>query len=183
MGQVADLSAAVGPDGKVTVQFTEVNDGAGAPAHYQLRWATPSISWGTVPSTQMRNISGAQIGAQRAEIFTDLLPNTRYEFQLVPYSGVLEVNALFGGLSNVAGVTTAAVVVPPPDPNPNANEAPIDGEGSVTCTPNGEGQLECDGAATVRGCAAVEPISLFTLTLVSALLRRRMQIQKSDFPT
>jgi hypothetical protein len=42
-----------------------------------------------------------------------LTPSTSYQFQLVAFRGTLNVNAVFGGLSNVANATTAASAVLP----------------------------------------------------------------------
>jgi len=49
---------------------------------------------------------------------TGLTPSTGYSFQLVAFTGTLNINAVFGGLSNVTTATTTATPPPPPPPPP-----------------------------------------------------------------
>jgi uncharacterized protein YjdB len=104
-GAVADLQVTGTTSGSVTLRWTQVDDGAGAPASYQVRYGSPSISWGPAYQTQVE-VPGTAIGQPLGYTFEGLAAGTSYEFQLVSYRGVPNVNAVFGKLSNVAGAST-----------------------------------------------------------------------------
>src|SRR5204862_26128 len=53
-------------------------------------------------------LAGTAIGAKLTCTVLGLSPSTTYNFQLVPFHGTLNVNAKFGGLSNVASAVTSA---------------------------------------------------------------------------
>ena len=118
-GTVTDLKVAGATDTVITLSFTEVTDGSGRPASYDLRFAPGStLSWGgTVPSvsrgTCATPLSGTTVGAKRTCTVLGLAASTTYSFELVAYRGTLKVDAVFGGLSNVATGTTAAVAAAP----------------------------------------------------------------------
>src|SRR5205807_831551 len=71
-----------------------------------LSWggSTPSVTRGTCATP----LSGTTVGATRTCTVLGLTAGTTYSFELVAYRGTLKVNAVFGGLSNVASGTTAA---------------------------------------------------------------------------
>src|SRR5438093_10635756 len=46
-GVVGDLGVTSVNDTSVTLSFTGVEDGMGQPAHYDIRYATPTIGWGS----------------------------------------------------------------------------------------------------------------------------------------
>jgi len=95
-----------------TIRFTEVDDGTGQPAKYNVRFAVAPISWGSAADvtqgTCATPVAGTAIGALRTCTVLGLAPSTAYEFQLVAFRGTLNVDAVFGGLSNVAPGTTAS---------------------------------------------------------------------------
>src|SRR5207245_11176601 len=70
-GAVSDLKAAGATDMVVTLSFTEVNDGSGRPATYDVRYVSGStLSWGgSTPSvtrgTCATPLTGTTIGAKR----------------------------------------------------------------------------------------------------------------------
>src|SRR2546422_50541 len=111
-GSVTDLAAGGATDTSVTLSFTEVSDGTGRPASYDVRFAVAPISWGSAPAgargTCATPLAGSAIGAQRTGRVLGLSPSTAYGFQLVAFRGTLNVDAVFGSLSNVASGTTAA---------------------------------------------------------------------------
>src|SRR6266571_3808376 len=111
-GTVTDLAVAGVTSSGVTLSFTEVNDGTGQPASYDIRYAAGTISWAGTPSvsqgTCASSMAGTAIGARRTCTVLGLVASTVYQFQLVAFRGTLNVNAVFGGLSNVASGTTAA---------------------------------------------------------------------------
>jgi hypothetical protein len=114
-GTVTDLAVGTQSDHSVTLGFTEVDDGAGQAATYQMRYAGHPIGWGWGSATVVTHgtcsapIAGTTIGAQKSCTVEGLSPSTAYDFQLVAYRGTLDQDATFGGLSNVAtGTTTSA---------------------------------------------------------------------------
>jgi hypothetical protein len=58
-------------------------------------------------------VAGTTVGAQRTCTVLGLARSSAYSFQLVAYRGTLRVNAVFGGLSNLATGTTAAAAALP----------------------------------------------------------------------
>src|SRR6266581_6811320 len=110
-GTVTDLAVASITDNAATLSFTEVNNGSGAPANYDIRLAVGTISWGSAPSvtqgTCQLPVSGTAIGAKRSCTVLGLAASTAYQFQLIAFQGTLNVNAVFGNVSNVVSGTTA----------------------------------------------------------------------------
>src|SRR5882762_9691983 len=110
-GTVSDLSITATTDTSVSLAFTAVDDGAGLPASYDVRFAVASLSWGTASSVSLGScstpVAGAAIGAPVACTVLGLRPAGTYEFQLVAHRGTLDVDAVFGDLSNVARGTTS----------------------------------------------------------------------------
>src|SRR3989475_7233916 len=67
-------------------------------------------------------VAGSAIGWKRPCTVLALAAGTTYSFELVAFRGTLNVNAVFGDLSNVATGTTQAAGDPPPPPSqPGAN--------------------------------------------------------------
>src|SRR2546430_74172 len=117
-GTVSDLAAPSVTDSSATLSFTEVDNGAGQPASYDIRFiAGPTLTWGSsVPGvtrgTCATPVAGTTIGAKRTCTVLGLPAGTTYSFQLVAYRGTLTVNAVFGALSRVATATTGASTAP-----------------------------------------------------------------------
>ncbi|PYP51724.1 MAG: hypothetical protein DMD45_07105 [Gemmatimonadetes bacterium] len=109
---VSDLKVAGATDTVVTLSFTEVNDGSGRHANYDIRYVSGStLSWGASTPSVSRGtcaapLSGTTIGAKRSCTVLGLTAGTTYSFELVAYRGTLSVNAVFGGLSNITTGTT-----------------------------------------------------------------------------
>jgi hypothetical protein len=116
-GTVTDLALAGVTDNSVTLAFTEVSDGTGQPASYDVRYAPSPISWGSATSvtggTCATPLRGSTIGAKRTCTVLGLSAATAYGFQLVAFRGTLGLDAVFGTLSNVANGTTAAGAAQP----------------------------------------------------------------------
>ena len=111
---VTDLRELTHNTTSVTVIWTQVNDGTGAPANYDVRYSQnpPDEYWfGDGYPNQAVKI-GTQIGASMSHTFTGLASGTRHMFQLVPYRGTLNVDAVVGSLSAQVEVTTDVVVGP-----------------------------------------------------------------------
>jgi hypothetical protein len=106
-------------DSSLTLSFTEVNDGTGQPASYDFRYAVGAISWGSAAEVTRGScaspVAGSVIGAKRSCTVLGLAASTGYQVQVIAFRGTVNVNAVFGALSNVAGGTApvASVVVSP----------------------------------------------------------------------
>ena len=114
-GTVTDLAVVGVADTGVTLAFTEVSDGSGQPASYDVRYQVGTITWGGAGSsvstgTCATPVAGTAIAAKRTCTVLGLTPATAYQFQLVAFRGTLALNAVFGGLSNIVGATTTGSV-------------------------------------------------------------------------
>jgi len=109
-GTVSDLAVTSVTATTLALRFTEVSDGAGLPAKYALRYAPSPLVWGSAPEI---DLPGTSIGAIRHFAIGGLTPGTTYQCQVLAYRGTLNVDAVFGGFSNLASSTTTAVVPPP----------------------------------------------------------------------
>ncbi len=114
--KVTDLAVTGVTTNGLTLAFTEVTDGAGQPAKYDFRYAVGAIAFGSATNvaqgTCVRPVNGTSIGAPRSCTILGLTAATSYQVQLVSYRGTLDVDAVFGPLSNVASGTTAASTAP-----------------------------------------------------------------------
>src|SRR2546426_641592 len=110
-GAVSDLAVAGVADSSATLSFTEVNDGTGRPASYDIRMGAGTIAWGSAAIVTRGScttpVVGSAIGAKRSCTVLGLVPSTGYQFQLVAFRGTMNLNAAYGALSNVASGTTA----------------------------------------------------------------------------
>src|SRR2546430_3523212 len=118
-GTVEDLAVDATTDSSVTLAFTEVDNGMGHPASYDVRFAAgTTLVWGGSARSVSRGtcstpLRGSRIGARRTCTVLGLAAGTTYSFQLVAFRGALNGNAVFGDLSNrttgVTGASTAPV--------------------------------------------------------------------------
>jgi Polysaccharide lyase 14 len=124
-GVVADLAVTSVTDSSATLRFTQVGDGAGGAAHYQLRMAPSPIAWNSATTVSAgacaSPIVGTTVGAALTCTVTGLAAARPYDAQVVAFHGTLNVDAAFGRLSNVATGTTAAVMPPPPPSDADAD--------------------------------------------------------------
>src|SRR5947208_3437826 len=126
-GTVTDLRVASVADTGVTLAFTEVTNGSGGAASYDVRVVPgTSLTWGASAPSVSRGtcatpVAGTTVGAQRSCTVLGLARSTAYSFQLVAYRGTLKVNAGFGARSNVATRTTVTAQPPPPPPPPSGS--------------------------------------------------------------
>lgn len=119
-GTVTDLAVNSVTDRSVTVIWTAVTSGTVLPAKYAVRYGTSAgFSWGTASETAPVPGASPAAGERIQLAITGLLPATAYSVQLVAFTGTLNVDAVFGGLSNVVSGTTLATPPPPPPPPPS----------------------------------------------------------------
>ncbi|MGZ3374574.1 MAG: Ig-like domain-containing protein [Gemmatimonadaceae bacterium] len=125
---VTDLQASATGSSSVTLSFTQVNDGAGQPAKYDVRYAVAPIQWGAATSatsgTCTTPVAGTAIGSQLSCTVLGLTPSTNYNFQLVAFRGTMSLNAVYGPLSNIVSATTTASAPPPPVPVASVSVSP-----------------------------------------------------------
>jgi hypothetical protein len=117
-GTVTTLSAAATGPTSVTLSFTQVSNGLGAAAKYDVRFAASPMSWGASPSvtkgTCTTPVSGTATSGTLTCTVLDLNPSTKYDFRLAAFRGTLNQNAVFANnLSNIATVTTPAATATP----------------------------------------------------------------------
>jgi hypothetical protein len=112
---VSDLAVTATTDTIATLSFTQVDDGTGQPASYEIRYAPAPITFASATSvsrgTCATPIAGTTIGSIRTCTVIGLTPSTSYNFQARAFRGTFNVNAVFGPLSNVAAITTAPPAV------------------------------------------------------------------------
>jgi uncharacterized protein YjdB len=117
-GTVSDLAVAATTDISATLSFTEVDDGMGEPAKYDVRYSAGPMSWDGAASvgagTCAAPIAGDGVGSSLSCTVVGLTPGTAYNFQVAAFRGTLGQNAIWGGASNIAAATTTS----PPPPNP-----------------------------------------------------------------
>ena len=122
VGTASNLSASAAGANSVTLSFTEVTDGAGQPAKYDVRFSSSGTLWGGARSvtqgTCSTPLAGTTVGAVKTCTVLGLSPSTAYQFQLIAFRGTIGAGAVYGALSNLAGATTssAANVMPPAKP-------------------------------------------------------------------
>ena len=115
-GTVTNLAVASVTANSVTLSFTEVTNGAGQAASYDIRWSAGSLSWASATDVTQGTcsvpVAGTAIGAARTCTVLGLASGVSYQFQMVAFRGTLNVDAVFGGFSNIASGTTTASTAP-----------------------------------------------------------------------
>jgi len=112
-GTVTDLAVDEVSASTVKLTFTEVDDGAGAPASYLIRFQIAPMEWGDAADVLFGScaapVSGTEAGAPKACTVSNLKAGTRYEFQLVAFRGALGGTIVYGDLSNRVSATTPGI--------------------------------------------------------------------------
>ena len=112
---VTDVSISAVTDTTLTIRFTEVSDGLGAPANYLVRFALPPLTWATANNvsrgTCTGTIAGTATGAVRTCTIRGLVASTSYRVQAIAFRGSIGQGEVYGPLSNVASGTTAVAPV------------------------------------------------------------------------
>jgi hypothetical protein len=111
-GTVTNLAVTAVTDTSFTVAFTEVDDGSGHAASYDVRAAVHPLVWWSAASVTRGScatpVAGSTIGATRTCTILGLAAASTYDVQVVAFSGTLNAGAVFGNLSNVATGTTSS---------------------------------------------------------------------------
>jgi hypothetical protein len=117
-GAVSDLAVVATTEASATLSFTQVGDGLGHPAQYDVRYSLGPMSWGSGTSATIGTcaapVSGTAVGQTLSCVVLGLSPSTSYNFQMVAFRGTLSGGAVFGGLSNVAATSTQSITPPAP---------------------------------------------------------------------
>lgn len=136
-GRVADLSTTASTDSSVTVSFTEVDDGTGRPAEYEVRFDTGDFSWTAAAEVTRGSCSspveGAEIGTTLTCTVQGLSAGTRYELALAAFRRD-STGPTYGEPSNLAAGETES------SPDTASGDGSDDGssdDGSGTTAPDG----------------------------------------------
>lgn len=110
---VTDLTVVSMSDTAAVLRFTEVSDGDGGTANYDMRFAQGPMSWGSAVSVASGTCKTPMVGGNVASVrqctVSGLSPGQAYSFQLVSFRGTFMVApVVWGGLSNIASGTTTA---------------------------------------------------------------------------
>lgn len=115
---VTDLAVTGASENSLTLRFTEVDDGTGSPAHYEVRYlSSGTFDWNKGLEVREGSctapITGSSIGATKTCTVLGLPAATAYQVRLVSFRGSQATGtAVFGPLSNVAvGATQDPAVV------------------------------------------------------------------------
>lgn len=142
-GAVTDLAVVDRTSSSLTVGWTQVHDGAGAPAYYRVKYDGPPIDWSTATVGCDATLVGDQIGAPMSCTITGLTPGTTYDVQLMSYRIV--DGAWQGAVySNVANGATMDELTTPPSP-PTSSTGP-----GIWISPEEIAALPMSGAAWDR---------------------------------
>ena len=105
-GEVADLNAVGHTESSLTLELTEVDDGAGKAAQYAVRFAPSPIDWVAAQASEFV-VAGVAVGATLQFEIGSLSTGIQYDVQCVAFRGTLDSYAVFSGQrSNVASGTT-----------------------------------------------------------------------------
>src|ERR1035437_1329523 len=124
-GTVTDVSVVSTTDTSATLTFTQVADGLGNAASYDVRYAVAPLAWTTATSVTRGScatpVAGITVGSPLTCIVFGLTANAAYQFAVVAFRGTLNTNAVLGSPSNTASATTpltpvASVTVTPTAP-------------------------------------------------------------------
>jgi hypothetical protein len=108
---VEDLSVVATSASSVTLGWTEVSDGAGAPAAYRVRYARPTMAWNSPSTACSAEIVGVRVGSTITCAVEGLEGGTEYDFQLMSYRS--SSGAVLGEQYSSVARARTAVPLPP----------------------------------------------------------------------
>jgi uncharacterized protein YjdB len=182
---VSDLIVSGITNTSITLSFTQVDDGTGQPADYDVRYSVAPISWGSASSaasgTCATPVAGTGIGSPLTCSVLGLSQSTTYNIQLIAFRGSLQGDAVFGGVSNVASASTptpapvvTTVVVAPSSPsiavgaNATLQATVRDAQGNVMSGQTVSWSSDNTGAATVNANGVVTGVAAGSATITAA---------------
>jgi len=108
VGAVGDLAVVSSTASTVTLGWTEISDGTGAPAVYRVRYAVPPIDWDAAKEACAGEIVGTSVGSLiTCTVEGGLAGDTEYHFQVMSQRSS-------GGGRQLSNITTARTASPPP---------------------------------------------------------------------
>jgi len=117
-GAVSDLAVGATTEISASLTFTQVDDGMGQPAKYDVRYSVGSMSWASATSATIGTcaapIAGTGVGSTLSCTVLGLSPSTSYNFQVAAFRGDMSGNAVFGTPSNIASASTLSITQPNP---------------------------------------------------------------------
>jgi len=117
-GAVSDLTVGATTEISASLSFTQVDDGMGQPAQYDVRYSAGSMSWASATSAAIGTcaapIAGSGVGRTLSCTVLGLSPSTSYNFQVAAFRGNMSGNAVFGTPSNVVSASTLSITQPNP---------------------------------------------------------------------
>jgi uncharacterized protein YjdB len=117
-GAVSDLTVGTTTEISASLSFTQVDDGMGQPAQYDVRYSVGSMSWASATSATIGTcaapIAGTGVGNTLSCTVLGLSPSTSYNFQVAAFRGNMSGSADFGTPSNVVSASTQSITQPKP---------------------------------------------------------------------
>jgi uncharacterized protein YjdB len=183
-GTVSDLGVSAIANTSITLSFTQVDDGTGQPANYDVRYSVAPMAWGSASSTASGTcatpLAGTGVGGPLTCSILGLSPSTTYNFQLIAFRGALQGNAVFGGRSNVASASTptpapvvTTVTVAPASPsiavgaNATLQATVNDAQGNVMSGQSVSWSSNNTAAATVNASGVVTGVAAGSATITA----------------
>ena len=110
-GVVDDLEVLLSTASAITLAWTEVSDGTGAPAFYSVQYAAPSTEWSTATSG-CGQIVGARVGSMITCTMEGLAADAEFVFQVMSYR---RSNGIWQGAQLSNAITGRTATPPPPE--------------------------------------------------------------------
>jgi uncharacterized protein YjdB len=183
-GTVSDLAVSSIANTSITLSFTQVDDGTGQPANYDVRYSTAPMVWGSASSTASGScatpVAGTAVGTPLTCTILGLSQSTTYNIQLIAFRGSLQVDAVFGGVSNIASASTSTpgavvttVTVAPSSPsiavgaNATLQATVKDAQGNVMSGQTISWSSNNTAAATVNASGVVTGVAAGSATITA----------------
>jgi uncharacterized protein YjdB len=117
-GSVSDLTVGATTEVSAMLSFTQVDDGMGQPAQYDVRYSVGPMSWTSGTSAAIGTcaapVAGTGVGSTLSCTVLGLSPSTGYNFQVEAFRGNMNGNPVFGEPSNVVAASTLSINPPTP---------------------------------------------------------------------
>ena len=183
-GTVSDLAVSSIANTSITLSFTQVDDGTGQASNYDVRYSTAPMVWGSASSTASGScatpVAGTAVGTPLTCTILGLSQSTTYNIQLIAFRGSLQVDAVFGGVSNIASASTSTpgavvttVTVAPSSPsiavgaNATLQATVKDAQGNVMSGQTITWSSNNTGAATVNASGVVTGVAAGSATITA----------------